>query len=86
MKNNLYQNWLDIELRDKTLAETLRAVNAECGTAYKSNWPSKMEAAGYALERLPKPVRQYMMRKVLPELTKLEYSKKELKKMVDGLT
>ena len=87
MKNyNLFTNWLEIELTDKTLAETLRLLNEACGTSYKHNWPSKMAAADYTLERLPKEVRKYMMNKVLPVLTKQGYTKKELKDIVDGLT
>ena len=85
-KNNLFLNWLSIELEDKTLAETLRLINAELGTTYQSNWPSKMKKTGYKIESIPKPVRQYMMRIVLPRLIDKGYTKKQLEKLVDGLT
>ncbi len=84
--NNLFLNWLEISLRDKTLAETLREINAACGTSYKSNWPAKMAAASYTLERLPRDVRQYMMMIVVPELIDKNISEKALKRLVDGLT
>lgn len=86
LHKNLFQNWLAIELRDKTLAETIRQLNVACGTAYQSNMPSKFEKAGYSLERIPTCVRQYMMRKVLPEVLDRELSEKELTKLVERLT
>ena len=65
---NLFLNWLEIELKTKTLKETLDEINKECGTRYKHNWPSMMKERGYTLERLPTNVRQYMMLQVLPEV------------------
>lgn len=84
--NNLFSNWLEIELRDKSLSDVLNEINEACGTAYKHNWPAKMAAAGYTLERLPRSVRQYMMMQVVPELVDKNISEEALKRLVDGLT
>ncbi len=88
--NNLFLNWLEVELQTRTLQETLEEINKACGTKYKHNWPSVMKDRGYTLERLPTNVRQYMMEKVLPEvlsdnLTE-ELPKKDLKEVIKALT
>lgn len=63
----LYQRWLEIEeASGKPLKRILDEINAACGTSYKHNWPSKMAESGYSMERTPKAVRRYMMRRVLP--------------------
>lgn len=88
--NNLFVNWLEVELKTKSLKEVLESVNSACGTKYKHNWPTVMKERGYTLERLPTNVRQYMMECILPELLneKLvsDLPKKELKKLVRSLT
>ncbi len=62
----LFLRWLEIEASaGKPLKQTLDEINAECGTAYRHNWPTKMAESGHSLERIPVTVRRYMMRRVL---------------------
>ena len=88
--SNLFLNWLETELKTKTLQEALEDINNACGTKYRHNWPSVMKERGYTLERLPTNVRQYMMKKVLPELLSdkeaSELSKKDVGILVKALT
>lgn len=67
LSKGLFRRWLDIEAAaGKSLKRTLEEINDACGTAYRHNWPAKMEEAGYSLERIPVAVRRHMMRAVLP--------------------
>lgn len=84
--SNLYLNWLNIERRTKTMGELLEDLNNACGTKYKHNWPSVMRDRGYALDRLPTSVRQYMMSIVLPEIMSESISKDEISALVRSLT
>jgi hypothetical protein len=70
MNEGLFKNWLEIELKSKTLGDTLSDLNKICGTKYKHNWPSVMQSRDYSLDRLATNVRQYMMTIVVPELLK----------------
>ena len=83
--NGLFLNWLELEKKEKSLGQALAEINEACGTNYKHNWPSLMERKNYALERIPLSVRQYMMRKVLPELF-TELSTEDIEKLVKSLT
>jgi hypothetical protein len=67
----LYEQWLEQELATgRTLKDILAEINTACGTHYKHNWPSIMAARKYSMERAPSLVRQYMARKVLPNILK----------------
>jgi hypothetical protein len=86
----LFERWLAIE-RDtgRSMTTILADLNAAAGTAYKHNWPTKQAATGYALERLPTAVREYMMRIVMPnELSKLGFPIENInvEKLVKALT
>ncbi|MFB2639936.1 hypothetical protein ACE02P_18085 [Shewanella bicestrii] len=77
--NGLFLNWLSIEKKSTTQKTAIARLNAACGTKYVESWPSKMEARGYSMERVPTQVRRYMMLVVLanefPEKTENECEK-----------
>lgn len=76
---NLFISWLNIEKKTKNQKTAISELNAACGTKYVESWPSKMEARGYSMERVPTQVRRYMMLVVLtnefPEKTENECEK-----------
>lgn len=82
---NLFTNWLEIELKTKTMSEILVDINRACGTKYMHNWPSLMRDRGYTLERLPTNVRQYMMRIVFPVLLEDKLTKDLTKKAIERI-
>jgi len=89
MKDNLFENWLEIELRSRKLGEVLDELNKSCGTKYQHNWPSMMKSRGYSLDRLTKNVRQYMMSVVLAEFCEqnnIDISEKLQNKFIKVLT
>jgi hypothetical protein len=63
----LFENWLTIEKRRGTVADAVARLNEACDTAYRANWPHLLARNGYALERIPLPVRCYLMRIVLTD-------------------
>lgn len=64
-KKGLFLNWLSIEKETTTQKDAIARLNRACGTKYVESWPSKMEARGYSMERVPTLVRRYMMLVVL---------------------
>jgi len=87
---SLFERWLELErATGRSMNEILDDINAACGTSYKHNWPSDMQARGYGMERTPTAVRRYMMMRVLPEVAKEEVYRgkiKDLERMIKSLT
>ncbi len=90
MTQGLFERWMDLERSSgRTWEAILGDLNATCGTKYNYTWPAVMKRRGYSLERLPTPVRRYMMTKVLSgELGALgvELSSKKISALVVNLT
>lgn len=90
MAKGLFERWLALEMKNgNTLKQVLDEINGACSTAYRHNWPAKVAARGYSLERMPDCVRRYMMRRVLPDVLAKRcqsVTKKDIEALIDCLT
>lgn len=83
--NGLFESWLILERAKGTQKSAITRLNTACGTQYRENWPSKMRANAFSLERTPIAVRRYMMQIVIADLFP-DKSKKEQEKLIYSLT
>lgn len=82
---SLFKTWLAIEKQSKTQIAAINELNNACDTKYSKTWPSTMKDRGYSLERVPTPVRRYMMTIVLK--SKFENMvENEINELVNNLT
>lgn len=85
---SLAERWMEVEkATGHQWVKILGDLNEACGTKYSHPWVSQLRTR--PSQNLPRPVRQYMLRKVLPVLLAahgLVLTPRKLDALVDNLS